>query len=178
MQNWNTLSRQAILDKEPYLVVESHRIQLPDGQIIEDWQWIVTPSYVNIAVITEDEQFLCFRQTKYAIQGTTLAAVGGYIGKGENPLTAAKRELLEETGYQANTWENLGEFAVDGNRGNGIAHLFLARGAHMVAEINSDDLEEQQLLLLSRAELEAAVLRGAFKILPSETVMALALLKY
>ncbi|MCJ7695824.1 MAG: NUDIX hydrolase [Anaerolineaceae bacterium] len=178
MQNWKTLSRETILDKNPHLVVESHSIQLPDGQIIEDWTWVITPDYVLVAAITDDNRYICFRQTKYAVKGTTLATVGGYIEKGEEPLSAAKRELLEETGYKAGTWEHLGEFVVNGNRGDGIGHFFLARAAHKTTEINSDDLEEQQLLLLSRAEAEAAVLRGAFKLMAAEAIMALTLLKW
>ena len=178
MQNWKTLSRQIILDKSPYLVVEQHDIELPDGRIIDNWPWVITPDFVNIAAITDEEQFLCFRQTKYAVKGTSLAPVGGYINPGEQPLRAAKRELLEETGYEAPSWESLGIFSVGANRGTAIAHFFLTRGAHKVAEINSDDLEEQQLLFLNRAEVEAAVGRGAFKVLPWEAIMALALLKY
>ena len=107
----------------------------------------------------------------------TLAPVGGYIDEGEQPLAAAKRELLEETGYKSRQWEHLGEFVVDGNRGNGIAHFFLARGAYPVTEPDADDLEEQILLKLSRAEVEAAVARGAFKVLPWQAVMAMTLLR-
>jgi ADP-ribose pyrophosphatase len=84
---------------------------------------------------------------------------------------------MEEAGYQSSHWENLGQFVVDGNRGNGVAHFFLARDAVRVAEPNADDLEEQEMLFLSRAEVEAAVVRGAFKVLPWQTIMALALLR-
>jgi ADP-ribose pyrophosphatase len=65
---------------------------------------------------------------------------------------------------------------VDGNRGAGTAHLFLARGARRVSEPDADDLEEQELLCLSRSEIEAALAAGQFKSLPWATVVALALL--
>lgn len=178
MEPWKTLSRKTVLDLSKFLKVELHTVALPNGRVIEDWPWLITPDFVNIAVVTQEGEFLCFQQTKYAVKGTTLAPVGGYIEPGEEPLEAAKRELLEETGYVAEGWEHLGEFAVDGNRGNGIAHFFLAREAHQVAEVDADDLEEQTLLRLSRAEVEAAVARGAFKVLPWQTVMALALLRW
>ena len=178
METWKTLDRQIVLDLSPHLRVETHTIQLPSGRVIEGWPWLISPDFVNIAVITEDEQYLVFRQTKYSVDGTSLAPVGGYIHPGEDPLTAAQRELLEETGYQARRWERLGAFAVDGNRGSGTAHFFLAREAHLVGEPNSDDLEEQQLLLLSRPEVEAAVQRDAFKVLPWQALMALMLLRW
>jgi ADP-ribose pyrophosphatase len=172
-----TLSREMVLDMSPFLKVEKHRVGLPDGNVVEDWPWVITPDYVCVAVITEDGKFLIFRQAKYAVHGSTLAPPGGYIEKGEAPLDAAKRELMEEAGYQAPHWEDLGHFTVDLNRGNGAAHFFLARDAFKVAEPDADDLEEQEMLFLSRAEGEAAVARGAFKGLPWQAIMAMALLR-
>ena len=178
MQTWKTLSRQLDLDLSPHLQVETHTVQLPDGRVIEGWPWLISPDFVNIAAITEDEHYLCFRQTKYSVDGTSLALAGGYIELGEDPLSAAKRELLEETGYKAHHWEGMGTFAVDGNRGNGRAHFFLARGAYPVTEPNADDLEEQLLLKLTRPEVEAAVQRGAFKVLAWQALMAMVMLRW
>lgn len=178
METWKTLDKRMMLDMPPFLKVEAHTIQLPDGRTLENWPWLISPDFINVAAITREGEYLVFRQTKYGVQGTALAPVGGYMETGEDPLAAAKRELLEETGYEAPHWENLGQFRVDGNRGNGTAHFFLAREAYPAAEINADDLEEQVLLKLSRAEVEAAVQRGAFKVLPWQAVMALALLRW
>lgn len=175
MRPWKTLSRRTILNHSKYLIVENHTIELPDGRVISDWPWLITPDYVNVLAVAEDGRFLCFRQTKYAVDGTSLAPVGGYLEPGEEPLATAQRELLEETGYQAAEWFDLGHYAVDGNRGAGTAYLFLARGARRVAEASPDDLEEQQLLRLSRSELEAALAAGEFKLVPWAAVVALAL---
>ena len=175
MKPWKTLSRQTILDLGKFLVVENHTVELPDGRVISDWPWIITPDYVNVAAITEAGEFLCFRQTKYAVDGISLAPVGGYLEPGEEPLAAAQRELLEETGYEASDWIGLGHYSVDGNRGAGMAHLFLAQGARWVRNLEADDLEEQELLRLSRTEVEAALAAGQFKVLAWAAVMALAL---
>jgi ADP-ribose pyrophosphatase len=175
MQPWKTLSRRTILDRGVFLKVESHTVELPDGQIISDWPWIITPDYVIVVALTEVGEFLCFRQTKYAVDGTSLAPVGGYLDPDEDPLSAAQRELREETGYEAADWVSLGQYVVDGNRGAGVAHFFLARQARWVAPVAADDLEEQQLLRLSRAEVEKGLMDGAFKGLPWAAALVMAL---
>jgi ADP-ribose pyrophosphatase len=177
MELWKTLHRTTLLTHDKYLTVENHTIELPGGQVLDNWAWLTTPDYINVVAVTTDGEFICFRQTKYAVEGVSLAPVGGYIEPGEDPLAAAQRELLEETGYRAERWHALGQYVVDGNRGAGIAHLFLAEEAQPVAARNADDLEEQELLLLSRAEIEQALAGGQFKVLPWTTVVALSPLK-
>ena len=175
LRPFKTLSRRTILNHGPYLNVESHTVQWPDGQVIADWPWIVGPDASIILAVNSDGRFLCFRQTKYAVVGTTLAPVAGMIEPGEDPLTAAKRELLEETGFEATEWIDLGSYKVDPNRGVGVRHLFLARKARQVTEPCSDDIEDQQLLFLSRQELEDALGSGEFKVLSWAAAISLAL---
>lgn len=158
-----------------FLTVELHEVELPDGQVIHDWPWLITPDFVNVLAETDTGQFLCFRQTKYAVEGIVLAAVGGFIEPGEEPLVAAQRELLEETGYRSDVWRPLGTYAVDGNRGAGHAHFFLARHARQVAAPDGSDLEAQELLCMSRADLERALSEGQFKVLPWAAIVALGL---
>ena len=176
MKPWKTLSRQTILDRGKFLTVEKHVIELSDGRVIDDWSWVITPDFVLVAVLTEDGKFLCFRQTKYAVEGLTLAPVGGMIEPGEDPLTAAQRELLEETGCQAEDWTFLGKYARMANRGGGMGYLYLARRAQFVSEPHNDDLEEQELLLLEMDEVEQAIAEGGFKVMSWTACVALALL--
>jgi ADP-ribose pyrophosphatase len=175
MQPWKTLSRQTILDHSKWLRVENHTVQLPDGRVIPDWCWVIMPDYVNVAALTEDGRYVCFRQTKYTVPDTTLATVGGYLEPGEAPLAAAQRELLEETGYTAPEWLHLGSYPVHGNHGSEVAHFYLARQARQVAAPDADDLEEQELLLLTRDEVERALHAGEFKVLAWTAIMSLAL---
>lgn len=175
MKAWKTLARRTVLKMGKFLTVEEHTVELPDGRVISDWPWVITPDFINVLPVTDDNHFFCFRQTKYAAQGVTLAPVGGYLEPGEQPLAAAQRELMEETGCVAREWIDLGPFAMDGNRGVATANLFLALGARRVAQPNADDLEEQELVLLTRAEIDAALANGEFKVLPWAANVALAL---
>ncbi len=175
MKPWKTKSRQTILEQRPWLVVEHHTVELPDGRQIPEWPWIITPDYVNVVAVTESGDFICFRQVKYGLEGTTLAIVGGFMEEGEDPLMSAKRELLEETGYESTDWIPLGSYCVDPNRGIAMGNLFLAWNAHYVQPRTADDLEEQEIIFLTRAEVESALAGGEFKVLAWAAAVAFAL---
>ena len=172
---WETLSKRIILSHNKFLTVESHAVKLPDGRVIPDWAWIIIPSAVIVLAVTVENKFLCFRQTKYAVDGIALAPVGGMLEPNEMPLDAAKRELLEETGYEASEWVNLGSHILDPNRGVATMHLWLALHAKQIAQPNSDDLEDQELLFLDRSDMENALKAGEFKILAWSAVVAMSL---
>lgn len=175
MQPWKTLSRKLIHHQPPWLIVEHHAVQLPEGRIIPDWPWVITPNYVNVIAVTEDLRVPCFRQTKYGLEGPTLGIVGGFIEPGEEALVAAKRELREETGYESPLWESLGEYRVDPNRGIAMGSLFLAQGAVKTSSPVGGDLEEQQPVQLTLLELATALDRGEIKVMAWATAIALAL---
>jgi ADP-ribose pyrophosphatase len=176
MAGWKTLASKPVLAFGKWLAVEERTVQSPTGQVIEHWPWVISPDYVNVLAVTPEGQYLVFRQQKYGLEGESLAPVGGYIEPGEAALDAARRELLEETGYAAEDWQLLGTFRVDPNRGLAMGSLFLARQARPVTLPHADDLEELHLLLLSRAELQSALRAGQFKVLAWASNVALALL--
>ena len=175
MQPWKTVNRQVTQTFGKFLTVEVHEIELPDGRRIQNWPWLVAPDFAVVMAQAEDGRFLFFRQTKYAVKGVTLAPVGGHVDEGEKPLAAAKRELLEETGYAASKWISLGTYAGHANRGGGHGHFFLALNARYKCAPHADDLEEQELLFLTRPEIEAALNQQKFKVVSWVTLIILAL---
>ena len=175
LRPWKTLSKKTLLDHGRFLKVEEHRVELPDGRVIPDWTWVIIPDAAIVLARLVNGKFLVFRQMKYAVEGKSLAPVGGMLEPGEEPLTAARRELLEEMGCEATEWIPLGRYALDPNRGVASMQLYLALNAVKVTEPIIDDLEDQELIMLEYGELERAFAAGEFKVLAWATVVSLAL---
>ena len=179
MKLWKTLSKQIVFERSPWIKLEEHQIELPDGKVLDQWIWIDTPDFVIVVAVDQQDHFLVFEQTKYASSGLTLAPVGGYIQAGEEPLAAARRELLEETGFEAEDWISLGSFMTDANRGNGNGHYYLAKNVQKTDQIAlSDDLEEQRLLFFSAAELQKALDLNQVKIITWQAGFTMALQRF
>ncbi len=175
MKPWKTLSRELVLDFSRFLSVERHTVELPDGRIIENWPWVVIPEFVDVLPVLEDGRLLLMRQFKYGVGEVSLSTMGGMIDAGETPEQAARREMFEEMGCEAREMVFLGKYAVDANRGCGTAYLFLALDARQVSEPNSGDLEEQEIVPLTRQEVRRAMLEGEFKMLSWAATVGLGL---
>jgi ADP-ribose pyrophosphatase len=171
---WKVLASTPVYRFDPWIAVERQTIELSDGRVVNDYHRITLQDFAGIVAQAEDGRFLVTRQYRHGPGRVCLTLPGGALDPGEAPLEAAKRELREETGYEAPRWKALGSFAVNANYGCGTAHFFAAEGARQTAALNSDDLEETELLLLSRQELRAALARGDFPALGAVAAILLA----
>ena len=78
LRPFKTISRRTILDHGPYLTVESHTVQWPDGQVIADWPWIVSPDASIILAVNSDGRFLMFSADEIRGRGNDSGACSGY----------------------------------------------------------------------------------------------------
>lgn len=81
------------------------------------------------------------RQYRHGIQETRYELCAGVIEKDEEPITAAQRELLEETGYGKGKWIKLMSISANASTMTNLTHCFLATG---VEKIDSPHLEESE----------------------------------
>jgi 8-oxo-dGTP pyrophosphatase MutT (NUDIX family) len=122
---------------------------------------IDSPDWVNVVPLTDDDRVVLVRQFRHGARAHTLEIPGGMVDPGEDPATAAARELIEETGFEARSIATLGHInpnpALFGNR----CHMFVARGVRRVREIANTDLEETHVELVPRSELGRLARSGA-----------------
>jgi 8-oxo-dGTP pyrophosphatase MutT (NUDIX family) len=172
---WKVLKSELVMT-HPNIEVALEQVSLPDGTIIDDWPIVNAHDYVNVAEFNEVGEALILEGYKHGARRSGWQVVGGYIEQGEDPLTAAQRELLEETGHEAENWRYLGSFVIDANRHVGVGHFFLCTNAHAVRQPDSGDLEETRLRWVSLKDLRYALMDGRISIISYAMNITLALL--
>jgi len=144
------------------------------------------PDYAAILAITAEQRVLCVRQYRPAVERYTLELPSGLVDPGESPAESARRELLEETAYQAETLEVLSPMLPDtGRLANRIwacvaADLRRVEGREPEAGLEVVQLTVPELLhatahgefdhALHVAVILIAQLRGKFPAAPNATI--------
>lgn len=177
MKPWDIISRREVFDASPFLTLYRETIRLESGEVVDDYYTIDQRDFVVIFGMVNPREILGIRHYKHGAKRINLGLPAGYIEDGEDPLAAAQRELLEETGYTANIWKSLGSYVVDGNRGCGHVHVFFAGDLVKKQEAHPDDLETIVLEKIPVKQLPALLLEGEVATLGAAIGISLGLLE-
>ncbi|MBV8534346.1 MAG: NUDIX hydrolase [Alphaproteobacteria bacterium] len=174
LRSWTIRGERTLLSRPPFIEISSQSVELPDGRRIDDFYQIVMPDYVSVFAETDDGRLLLLRQYRHGARRVCLNFPGGRVNSGEAPLDAARRELLEETGYAAAAWTALGSFVTQANQRGQTAHLFRACGCRRTQAPDSGDLEEQEIVLTRPEDAIEAARDGQFPVMEHMMLLALA----
>ena len=154
-----TLSSERVYDGI-FLHIEHDRVRLPDGKETGR-EYIHHPGAVMIIALLDDGQVVLERQYRYPVRRAFTEFPAGKIDPGEPPLSTAERELREETGYSANTWDFL--CTIHNAIGYSDEHidLYLATGLSL-GERRLDEGEFLDVFTLPAAVLLEQVRTGEF----------------
>lgn len=153
-----TASHYLITDT--FLRLRKDSIELPDGTVIPDYYVRESRGFVIVFAITPDDRVVLVHQYKHGIGAELLELPAGMIDEGESPLQTARRELAEETGYEAASFEAAGAFVTDPTNADTMAHLYLARSAVRSQDQRLDPAEDIEVRLASFKELHEMVRDG------------------
>ncbi|MHC5012710.1 MAG: NUDIX hydrolase [Planctomycetota bacterium] len=133
-----------------------------EGDDREGEFWFIdAPDWVNVVALTDDDELVLIRQWRHAREAITLEIPGGTVDAGESPEEAARRELLEETGYEARQWARLGVIEPNPAILTNRCHTWLALGATKVAEPDFEGNEHCVTELRPWADAMKLVKEGA-----------------
>jgi ADP-ribose pyrophosphatase len=133
------------------LIVKKDAVLFPDGREACR-EYIVHPGAAAIVPLLEGDRLLLVRQYRYPVRAMTLEIPAGKIDGEESPLSCAKRELQEETGYVANEWSYLTLIHPTVGYSTEVIHLFLAEDLEAAEEqLIDDEWTEPVILSLDQA---------------------------
>ncbi|TYO65041.1 NUDIX hydrolase [Bradyrhizobium hipponense] len=119
--------------------------------------------------LTRENNVILVRQYKHGVQAITLEFPAGTF-QSESPVTAAARELEEETGYSPSDMIDLGTCFDDSTKNSNLVHIFLASGCVLTGRQRLDELEEAsgvEVVLMSLQEVIKALVDGGIKSMAS-----------
>ena len=150
---------------------EINKIELPNGHQGE-YGAIKHPGAALAVPITTDNKVIILRQYRFAVARYLLEFPAGTLEIGETPLNSIKREIQEETGYKANTWDDLGVLVPAPGYADEEIFLFLARDLTKLDLVPEGDLDEDiEVLLKDPDELDNLIASGT-ETLDAKTITA------
>jgi ADP-ribose pyrophosphatase len=161
IERWEHLSSERLMET-PYFTVRSEKLRLPDGAVKDPYYVLERPDAAIVFPLTGEGEgeVVLVRQYRPAIGRIELGLPAGLVEKGEEPEKAARRELLEETGYAGGEWELLGVVASSPSLKDNWAHLYLGRGVSRDAPPQPDEYERVEVVLAPVGELLPKIFAG------------------
>ena len=152
---WEEIKTEHIV-KDEWIDIRRSAYRFPDGSVFEPFYSYSRRDYVVIVATDTNGDYICVRQYRQGIKRVTTEFPAGGIersddrqygkpadGCAEDALLAAKRELLEETGYESDDWNYMITVPSNATIADNYAYLFTAKNCR---KVSGQDLDETEFL--------------------------------
>lgn len=146
--------------KSRWLTVRKDEVRTEKGVDIDDFYVLEYPTWVNVVAITDEGKYIIERQYRHGIGQEVYEICAGVCEKDEEPLEAAKRELLEETGFGGGRWSLIGKYAPNPNSMNNWCYSFIAENVLHLKETCQEPTESISVYKVSEDELKNLMTTG------------------
>ena len=170
---WEELSREHIIQDE-WIDFRRSSYRYPDGRVFSPYYSYSRRDYTVIVASDAEGRYLCVRQFRQGLKEVTTEFPAGGIERtdgreygnssaAEDALECAKRELLEETGYESEDWTHLLTVPSNATISDNYAHVFMARNCRKAGEQHLDETEYLNVVMLTAEEIEQLIHSGKFQ---------------
>lgn len=141
VKHWQKLDSQPLAD---YRIFKSRQDVRRSPRTNKDHTFYIleSPDWMNVIPITPEGNVVFVHQFRHGLEEVTMEIPGGLVDPGEAPLHTASRELMEETGYEAEEIVPIGISTPNPAFLDNYCHSFLARNVRKVAEPQFDGSED------------------------------------
>lgn len=148
------ISDSTYLYRDTWLTARKDCVQLPNGNKIPSYYILEYPDWINIIAITKEKRFIFIRQYRHGIQEVRYELCAGVCDPAdESPLAAAKRELLEETGYGNGEWKEFMKLSANPSTMTNWTYCFVAIDVEKISSQHLEATEDLTVHLLSEDEV-------------------------
>lgn len=148
IENWKVLSSEYIAH-EPWFTVRKDHVLLPNGSAIPSYYVMEYPEWICVIAITKDGEMVMERQYRHGVGRVDYELCAGVVDPTDKtPEEAARRELLEETGYGNGHWKQFLKACANPGTHNNYTYCFLATGVEKVMERHLEPTEDIAVELL------------------------------
>lgn len=156
---WKVLSSEYLV-KFPFFTARKDKCETPEGKIVEQYYVVELPTTACALAFTEEGEAIMIKQYRHPVEKVILELPGGFIDQHESPEIAMARELMEETGYEFSSIQQVGVIAANPGVLNNYTALFLAQGGKKVGEQDLDHNEYIEIEKISLAEVKDLLLEN------------------
>jgi 8-oxo-dGTP pyrophosphatase MutT (NUDIX family) len=139
------------------------RFRSPHDARERDYDLVRAPHWINVIPLTRQGKVVLIRQYRPGTHEICIEVPGGMVDPGEEPIEAARRELVEETGYRAERIEPLGAVAPNPAFQNNLTYSFLAQNAYPAESQHPDEDEHIETFEVPLADIPGMIRKGEIR---------------
>ena len=157
---WQTKDSVLVLDNR-WAKVRRDVCMLTDGTEIDGYYYWEGGHFAQIFALTPEDQVILVRQYRHGVKEVNVELPAGLIDSYDlNALKNAQQELLQETGFEAETWTSLGVLHTSPAKSTTCSYHFLAKNAKKVQNPHLDETEAIEVILCPIAEVLSMIAKG------------------
>lgn len=174
IEKWKVLS-SGYLFKEPWFTVRKEEVKLPNGSVIPSYYVLDYPSWICVIAVTRDGEMVMVRQYRHGLGQVSYELCAGVVDSTDSScMEAAKRELMEETGYGNGDWKQWMIISANPGTHSNLTWCFLATDVEKISSPHLEDTEDLTVELLSIQEIRNLLMQDEMP----QAIHAAALWKY
>jgi len=170
---WEEISTEHIV-QDRWIDFRKSAYRYPDGRVFEPFYSYSRRDYVVIVASDTEGNYICVRQFRQGIKEVTTEFPAGGVERddgreygttkaSEETLDTAKRELMEETGYESDEWEHLLTIPSNATIADNYATVYRAKNCRLAGKQNLDETEVLQIYKYTEDEIETMNSEGEFQ---------------